>query len=108
MTILQSECGPDMEGLSCEYGSTFCCGETFPELVLTCMGGTWEGYYIDTPCILFPGHNYKMTTHNESTRLAVIGTSSEPTLTIDVFPMISRTSLSNFPHFGFGFHAIWT
>ena len=54
--ITQSECDPEMEGLSCDYGSTLCCGETFPEVVLTCMGGRWEGYYIDTPCILYPGH----------------------------------------------------
>ncbi len=54
-----------MEGISCDYGSTLCCGETFPEMVLTCMGGSWEGYYIDTPCILFPGHTSKMASHNE-------------------------------------------
>lgn len=64
-TIIQSDCGPEMEGISCDYGSTLCCGETFPEIVLTCMGGRWEGYYIDTPCILIPGHTFKMTSHNE-------------------------------------------
>ena len=36
----------------CEYGSTVCCGETFPEMVLTCMGGSWEMIYVDTPCII--------------------------------------------------------
>ena len=62
-TLIQSDCGPEMEGISCDYGSTLCCGETFPEMVLTCMGGSWEGYYIDTPCILFPGHTSKMASH---------------------------------------------
>ena len=67
-TITQSDCGPEMEGISCDYGSTLCCGETFPEIVLTCMGGSWEGYYIDTPCILFPGHTFEMTSHDEMQR----------------------------------------
>ena len=58
MTLIQiqSNCDLEMEGLSCDYGTTLCCGETFPDVVLTCMGGRWEGYYTDTPCILFPGH----------------------------------------------------
>merc|ERR1719244_1260486 len=39
-------------GAHCEYGTTECCGETYPEIVFECMDNTWQGYYIDTLCIL--------------------------------------------------------
>merc|ERR1719483_464306 len=42
----------DQSGAECEYGTTECCGETYPEIVFECMAGVWQGYYIDTLCIL--------------------------------------------------------
>ena len=52
----------------CEYGSTVCCGETFPQMVLTCMGGSWEGYYVDTPCIINADYPCPTSTSTTSTR----------------------------------------
>merc|ERR1719323_29874 len=40
------------EGARCEYGEQECCGEEYPEIVFECMGGSWQGYYVDTLCIL--------------------------------------------------------
>ena len=53
--VPQSECGAEMEGLNCDFGSQVCCGETFPELKMSCMGGKWEGYYVDTVCMIAGG-----------------------------------------------------
>merc|ERR1719348_1593596 len=47
------EIGSPCEGQGqCEYGEQECCGETYPEIVFECMGGTWQAYYVDTLCIL--------------------------------------------------------
>ena len=43
------------EGAHCEYGETECCGELYPEIVFECMSGSWQGYYVDTLCILGKG-----------------------------------------------------
>merc|ERR1711936_41601 len=43
------------EGLTCEYGSQTCCGDTSPVVILTCRQGTWAGYYVDTKCGLIGG-----------------------------------------------------
>ena len=50
--MLQSKCGADLEGLKCDYGSQVCCGETYPEIKMTCISGRWEGYYVDTVCMI--------------------------------------------------------
>jgi len=45
-------CRTAEEGLSCEYGSQTCCGETLPAVVMECSQNTWVGYYVDTVCML--------------------------------------------------------
>ena len=42
----------DQEGLHCDYGSQECCGQLYPELSMQCDGGAWQGYYVDTLCVL--------------------------------------------------------
>ena len=45
------------QGQHCDYGSQECCGQTYPEISMQCDGGTWQGYYVDTLCVL---GNYKL------------------------------------------------
>merc|ERR1711872_640526 len=47
-----TRCNTAEEGLSCEYGTQTCCGETYPEIVMECMDKEWAGYFADTVCIL--------------------------------------------------------
>jgi len=42
----------DLPPTTCYYGNQTCCGETSAEYVMECAGGEWNGFYIDTPCIL--------------------------------------------------------
>ena len=39
------------QGLHCDYGRQECCGQWYPEISMECQG-TWQGYYVDTLCIL--------------------------------------------------------
>jgi len=49
---LGTTCEEELEGVTCDYGSQECCGEWYPEMTMECIGGSWQGYYIDTLCIL--------------------------------------------------------
>jgi len=40
------------EGEQCDYGSQECCGQTYPEISMECTGAVWQGYYVDTLCVL--------------------------------------------------------
>merc|ERR1711936_309115 len=40
------------QDLHCDYGRQECCGEWYPEISMECQGGTWQGSYVDTLCIL--------------------------------------------------------
>ena len=44
------------EGQHCDFGTQECCGQTYPEISMECSGGAWQGYYVDTLCVL---GNYK-------------------------------------------------
>ena len=39
-------------GMSCDYGSQKCCGEKYPEVTMTCDGSNWQGFHIDTICMM--------------------------------------------------------
>merc|ERR1711915_779476 len=42
----------DLPPTTCYYGNQTCCGESSAEYVMKCADGEWNGFYIDTPCIL--------------------------------------------------------
>ena len=37
---------------TCYYGNQTCCGENFADMVMECANQEWNGYFIDTVCIL--------------------------------------------------------
>ena len=46
-----SKCSRSQEGLSCDYGRQYCCGEEVPEVTLQCYDhGEWLGFYHDVSC----------------------------------------------------------
>ena len=45
-----TSCQQDQADLRCEYGEQECCGETYPEIVMDCMEGVWQGIAVETPC----------------------------------------------------------
>jgi len=47
-----SNCSSSMDGRTCYYGNQTCCGERSAEYGMECGAGQWNGYYIDTVCIL--------------------------------------------------------
>merc|ERR1711983_387041 len=49
---LGTSCDQELEGVTCDYGSQECCGQLYPEMTLECVDGQWQGYYIDTLCVL--------------------------------------------------------
>ena len=63
-----------MKDLSCDFGSNTCCGETLPEVKLTCDGSIWKGYYVDTFCKL--GRPCPTTTPTTTTSSAASSTFS--------------------------------
>merc|ERR1719219_228317 len=40
------------EGQHCDYDSQECCGQSYPEISMQCDAGIWQGYYVDTLCVL--------------------------------------------------------
>ena len=52
-----TDCMDGQEGLDCDYGEQECCGEKFPEIKMECRSNQWQGYYVDTICMI-GGNNY--------------------------------------------------
>jgi len=50
-----TDCRDGQEGLDCDYGEQECCGSKWPEIKMECRGNHWQGYYVDTICMIGGG-----------------------------------------------------